>query len=201
MELQRETTTDCLADIIHIIYLGGKSGTLTVERMQGKMVEEGFILFAAGKITEAKVGQQSDLAAFNYLNTWKTCRFSFIDQVLNGHSSLAPPLPVPLSRRTIPPVNRLDTKARSPAARATPNSQGSNYEGSLALSARPFRLHLGEIAVQHPETVRLARMQRRLLLLVNGQRSISELARLTMRSPEETMALLSELWRGGFIQQ
>src|SRR5579884_2665712 len=80
MQPQRETMTDNLADIIHIIHIGCKSGTLTVERGEGKTLEEGFILFSEGRAIEAKVGQQNGMAAFNYLNSWQTCRFSFISQ-------------------------------------------------------------------------------------------------------------------------
>lgn len=199
MELQRETTTDCLADIIHLIHLGGKSGTLTVERSLKTTLEEGFIVFAAGKGIEAKVGQQRGLAAFNYLNMWKTCRFSFIDHAFNEVPTSSQPGQFSLSKQIISPANTSVANILSTDT-VTPRSQKSTYGGPAEASARPFRLHLGEIAVQHPEAVRLTRKQRRLLLLVNGRRSVGELAKLTIRSSEETMALLNELERAGFIQ-
>src|SRR5581483_6823834 len=94
MQPQRETMTDNLADIIHIIHIGCKSGTLTVERGEGTTVEEGFITFVEGRPIDARAGLKNGQTAFNYLNTWQTCRFSFIDHAgQNGHSRLPPALP------------------------------------------------------------------------------------------------------------
>jgi DNA-binding IclR family transcriptional regulator len=47
----------------------------------------------------------------------------------------------------------------------------------------------------------MPRTHRRLLLLVNGQRNISELTRILARPPEETQALLNDLERAGLIRQ
>ena len=46
-----------------------------------------------------------------------------------------------------------------------------------------------------------SRTHRRLLLLVDGQRSVPELIRLVGRSSEEVFQQLSELERAGFIHQ
>src|ERR1700730_6253728 len=79
MQPQRETLTDSLTNIIQILQLGYRSGTLTVERNTGQTIEEGSIVFVNGRVVDAQTNQYSDLAAFNYLQTWGSCRFSFSD--------------------------------------------------------------------------------------------------------------------------
>src|SRR5260370_26174628 len=55
MQPQRRAMTDCLADLIHIIRMGEKSGVLTVERGEGRSLEEGLIIFVKGQVVEARV--------------------------------------------------------------------------------------------------------------------------------------------------
>jgi hypothetical protein len=204
MQPQRETMTDSLADIIHIIRLGGKSGTLTVERGEAKTLEEGFIAFADGRILEAKAGQSSGQQAFNYLNTWTACRFSFIDYVAPaGTMSYQPALSPPSEEKflekdvSVPKTGQLAT---SPLAQQN-NDMYVNNGGLVAAFLLPSRSRAGDVALQRPERVHISRLQKRLLLLINGQRSLSELARLIVRSPEETQILLEELEQAGFIKQ
>lgn len=49
------------------------------------------------------------------------------------------------------------------------------------------------------EQVRLSRMHRHLLLLIDGKRSFAELARLTGRKPNELQQALNDLSRLGVI--
>ncbi|MDQ2717809.1 MAG: MarR family transcriptional regulator, partial [Chloroflexota bacterium] len=56
-------------------------------------------------------------------------------------------------------------------------------------------------ALQAVEHAGLSRAHRRLLLLINGERSIHELARLTGHDREEVSRMLYELERAGLIRQ
>src|SRR5450759_2085679 len=87
MQSLRSATTDRLADIIHIIRMGERSGVLTAERGEGQTREEGFIAFNNGQVVEAKANGQSGPSAFNYLNSWQACRFSFTTQATHRPSS------------------------------------------------------------------------------------------------------------------
>src|SRR5260370_8082795 len=73
------------------IQLGGRTGTLTIERDADLGLEEGYIAFINGQVAWARVGQRDNEAAFNWLKTWTTCRFAFITS--------DPPKP------TLPPVS------------------------------------------------------------------------------------------------
>jgi len=179
MQPQRETQTDSLANIIQILQLGYRSGTLTVERNAGQTIEEGYIVFVNGRAVDARAGPYSGMTAFNYLQTWRSCRFSFINA---GNTTLP---------------------SGSPASNHTSRPQLSGPPASKNVMHSPFpRLsQAGETAISRPETTRLSRMHRRLLLLINGQRSLTVLARLMARSPDEVQTLLDDLEQAGLIQQ
>jgi len=184
MQPQRQTVTDRLADVIHIIHIGGKSGVLTVERGEGRTLEDGFITFVNGRVVEARVGTQSGLAAFNYLNTWQTCRFSLQSRAVNG---VSPAYPAQLP----PPYNPVVPMKDAP----------SQYQSDTGVqSAAPVRLRLGEEVLQRSGNMQLPRTHRHLLLLIDGQRKRSDLARLMGRSADEVQELLNDLVRNGFIQ-
>lgn len=198
MQPQRTAITDCLADVIHIIQMGEKSGVLTVERGENGTFEEGFIRFIGGRIVEAGTNQQSGMTVFTYLNSWQVCRFSFIVQIPND-------VPLPLQSTQPLPANRDLANTRFSYTTAPLKQDDRLYAYGDAVGSRftiPLRLQAGEEVLQRPEnTAKLSRSHRRLLMLVNGQRSISELARLISRSIEETQPLLDDLERSDFIQQ
>src|SRR5579859_7205913 len=79
MQSQRETLTDSLTNIIQILQLGYRSGTLTVERNVWQTMEEGYIVFSNGRAVDAWTSQYRGQVAFDYLNTWGSCRFSFVN--------------------------------------------------------------------------------------------------------------------------
>ncbi len=196
MQPQRETMTDRLADVIQVIHLGGRTGTLTVERGEDKNLEEGFITFVHGCVADARVKQQNGLAAFNYLNTWRLCRYTFINHAHNG-ASASPPAQNSFSAGA-PLVNTLSAKTTKPLGLM---NDAEYFNGSRGHSSFPLRLLAGEALLQHTGNIPLLRLQWRLLLLVNGQRSVSELARLLVRNPSEVQGLLDDLERMGLIQQ
>src|SRR5579859_4664629 len=195
MHSHRETMTDSLADIIHVIHLGSRSGRLTVERNLDKRVEEGYIVFANGRVMEARVGQYTGPAAYNYFNTWGTCRFSFV----SGTSVPPHSIQSAQSPYGAPAANAFTNTTMSPMQQ---NGEAGAYDQRSASSSLfPLRLQAGEVILMQSGGAQLPRAHRRLLLLINGQRSVSELVRLMGRNLEEMQALLNELERAGFIQQ
>ncbi len=199
MQPQRGTTTEHLTDIIDILRIGNKSGTLIVERGEGSAREEGLIIFAAGQAVEAKVNQQSGSAAFGYLSTWQRCRFSFVNHTVAGNSS-PQHTTIPLNKQSGSANDTTTTGARhTPYARPTPTT-GQLSGLSDTRSTQPQRLPRGEDALQHPEHIQLPRIHRHLLLLIDGRRDVSELARLITRDIGEVQKLLNDLARIGLIQ-
>ena len=198
MQPQRGTMAQHLADIIHILHIGTKSGTLTAERSTGGTSETGVIVFMRGQVVEARVGQQSGSAALTYLNTWQTCYFSFSAHDVNpaaaslhtpsvspGYNTGGPSTTHPSSTGPfMPPARSFDAGSRSTGSR----------------SIYPSRSHAGDEVLQDVEHVPLSRVHRRLLLLLNGQRNLDELARLMARTPPEIQEMLNALAQAGLIQ-
>lgn len=167
-----------------------------VERGEGRTLEEGLIIFADGQAIEARVNQQSGTAAFNYLSTWQKCHFSFISQTVARHS--LPQITKPLPNMQSDPANGSVTPGANSAW--TKQATGQHHERGNTTSL-PLRLLRGEEALQHPEHIPVPRVHRRLLLLIDGRRSVDELARLMTRDVNEVHRLLNDLERAGLIQQ
>ncbi len=183
---QRETITERLADVIKVIQLGRKTGTLTVERGQNATFEEGIVTFVHGQVTHASVGSRSGQEALSRLQTWQHCMFAFLE-----------------------PTN--DTPA-SPFQR--PNSPYTSYVSNQGIRTSPERANTFASTNRAPCHTRpveeallllgstgLSRTHRRILLLIDGRREVSEIARLVGRNVEEVSQQLQELEQAGFIRQ
>lgn len=199
MQPQRETTTDSLASIMQILQLGFRTGTLTVERSTGDGIEEGFVVFNNGQVVSARAHRYIGVSAFNYLRNWGTCRFSFLEGVTTGplpaETFASPPYQKDSGSLTSPPSQRFT--AQSGPLESSSASYGERSTGPLV----PTRSAAGEAALYNQGAMQLSRQQRRLLLLINGQRGPDELARLMARTVDEIRLLLGELEQAGFILQ
>lgn len=199
MQPQRETTTDSLASIMQILQLGFRTGTLTVERSTGDGIEEGFVVFNNGQVVSARANRYIGVSAFNYLRNWGTCRFSFLEGVTTG--------PLPAELPSSPPYQKDSGSLTPPPFQRFTTQSGPLDSGALSYGERstgplmPARSATGEAALYNQGAMQLSRQQRRLLLLINGQRSPDELARLMARTVDEIRLLLSELEQAGFILQ
>lgn len=177
---QRGAVTDQLADVIRIAQLVHKTGTLVVERDGGDSgIEEGRITFIEGRVTDATAGHLSGQMAFNWLNTWGTCRFVFVPNASSPSSYL---------QSSMNGVTR-NTDRFTPTP-VTASSSGAPYRLRGVNEVLPLFGSMG-----------LTRVHRQLFLLIDGQRSISDLARLSGRGAEEVRKLLIDLERAGLIQQ
>ncbi len=173
---QPATLTDRLANVIQVIQLGRKTGTLTVERNSSGGLEQGMIAFVNGQMTQARAHTLAGNAAFKWLNTWGACRFTFTPSTSPGTTVKLPTL-------------QLDQLAEQ-------QRRGNALNVSI-----PFQYRALEEALQRIERANLSRAHRRLYLLIDGQRAPAELARLMGRNQNEIDTLLQDLKRTGVIQQ
>lgn len=208
MPQRRDTATDRLSNIIQVIQLGRKTGVLSVERGEGNTYEEGTITFVNGQVTHANTGLRSYLEAFYWLNAWTECRFTFTSQAATGiHLSQRLPLSSPVSNRTSYPMSSL--REQQPTLHAQQSSTGEqvklptqDYAGTNeAIRQVPHRTTSLDEALRRIEQAGLSRIHRRLLLLVDGYRDISELVRLTGHTPDEVAMWLRQLENIGAIHQ
>src|SRR5689334_11176287 len=90
MSQQPTTLTDRLANVIQVIQLGRKTGILTVERSTGGSLEHGTVQFVNGLMTQASAHQLNGLPAFQWLNTWGACHFTFTPSDLGDTTTKLP---------------------------------------------------------------------------------------------------------------
>ncbi|GCE47395.1 uncharacterized protein DUF4388 [Thermosporothrix hazakensis] len=182
-----ETQTDDLGSVIDTLQLGRKSGVLIVKREDTMKKEVGVITFVNGQITRATLGNLGTAEALRWLSTWKNCFFSFSPGI--------PPETSPTLFRMSGPLPPRQTSRQRALPPATPSVQGSPTWSGIRRIKHPAE------ALQIIEQYGLSRTHRRLFLLLDAQRTISELAVLVRRSPEEVHQMLGQLETLGLIQR
>jgi hypothetical protein len=185
MSQNQETATDRLVTIIQLIQLGRLTGRLATRRGEGLVQEEGSIVFVKGQVTRAIVGQRQGSEALNALTTWGNCRFLFLPTEDAQHTSGSLLLEESGSNG-LPGKN--GTKA---------TASNGHIKGGLAV---PYQYNSPDGAFHTGANQDLSRTHRRLLLLIDGRRPASELARLVGKSESEVDALLRELERADLIR-
>lgn len=101
-------------------------------------------------------------------------------------STVTRPLPAVSVTRKLPVVTTQLPAIKTPAPAPT---------------ALFHRLQEGPTALNYIEQIKLSRVHRRLFLLIDGKRSIPDLAHLMGKPPEEIYPLLSDMERAGLIQR
>jgi uncharacterized protein DUF4388 len=197
MSQRRGTITDNLNNVIQVIQLGRKTGVLTVERGDEATLEFGEITFVYGQITYAHIGELDGQIAVNVLCSWGLCRFLFTP---SGSERSTGPIPSQphASSRTTAPLKEIYANTSSPISESR-DYLSSDHTGIG--QPRPFRTKQIDDALALLEQAGLSRPYRRLLLLIDGQRTPLELVRLTGRPLEEIQRLLYDLERIGVISQ
>jgi hypothetical protein len=192
MTPQHGTYTDKLNNVIQVIQLGRKTGLLSVQRGEGASLEQGKVMFYRGQVTQASLGQLSNQQALFQLQSWSRCLFTFIPQ--GGERTTGPQSPVTGSQLPVLPTTQSLPSWNEEQA-PFPSNRFTLYEQVI-----PQRLRDMQSSLWLLEQAGLTRNHRRLLLLIDGQRNIVELARLTGRSQGEIQHLLLELENIGIVR-
>lgn len=197
MTQRRVTATNQLSAVVDALQLGEKTGILTVERGEDETFEEGVIVLVKGQIVNAAIGPYKGRDAAGKLFSWQACRFSFVpmlpDQADAGQG-----------RATLP-EELAETKTVSKYLQDSfDDVQQMPPEVQDHLSRRPYLSVYSHEALNSIlralDRQGFSRAHRRLFLLIDGRRSIRELAALISRTPDEAMGLLADLEHAGFIQ-
>ena len=209
MPQQPATSTDRLANVIQVIQLGRKTGELTVEREGGTRLAQGVLCFVNGLMTQASAHQLRGLAAFQWLNTWGACRFTFTlsdsklatNKLVSLRSTHRPASEHEKFRDTDPTI-RIQAQARVLSRSDTENNHMRQHHlSSHTTPARiPIQVCSLEDAVVRIERMQLSRTHRHLFLLLDGHRTTTELARLMGRRSVEVDGLLRDLERADVIR-
>jgi hypothetical protein len=196
MSEERGLATDQLTNIIQVIQLGRKSGQLIVERGEGMTMESGEITFIRGQITQARWNHLRGQEALNQLNNWGACRFKFTPTLTVNDTVTGPLI---LSSAQVPK----DTNPRLhalPHTQSIPSTNDSRpTDAHQAIGSIPRRTVSGDKALRLLDQARLSRSHLHLFLLIDGKRTIDELARLVGKKYEDVHKLLQDLEITGLI--
>ena len=207
MPQQPTTSTDQLANVIQVIQLGRKTGTLTVERSSGNSLEHGSVCFVNGLMTQASAHQLRGLAAFQWLNTWGSCRFTFTPSDSALTTNKLPSLrlgQIPASEherfQDTDPTIRLQAQAFLGSGTDNNQNRQNDILPQKAFGSIPNQVRSLEDAVQRIERMKFSRAHRHLFLLIDGHRTTTELAHLMGRRQVEVYALLHDLERADVVK-
>lgn len=201
MSQGHDTATDRLVDVIRTIKLGRQTGVLTANCGEGMTQEEGTITFANGQVTQAILGRRVGSEALNALTTWVNCRYMFLSSAAESLAKQSTNKPRSTSR---PGLNTPISPGKSDTGPLAAENRGKGEAGGqnspAPVPTAPYRTQSLASALDAITHMGLSRAHRRLLVLIDGQRSISELIRLMGCSQNEVHELLLALERSALIQ-
>ena len=205
MAQQKATITNNLADVIQVIQLGRKSGVLTVERGVGKTFEEGMITFVNGQAVEAQTTVFNGQNALRLLGSWGACRFAFIPAPTSEIPSIHAPVSTPAFEQRMTDTGTHPRIPISPLRESAARRQASNDRTGQVISFIPASVvpHLVislEESLHRVDQLGLSRQHRHLLLLVDGQRNLTEMVRLIGRTQDKVQKLLADLEHAEIIR-
>jgi hypothetical protein len=178
----RGNAAESLSELVELIYSRRHTGLLSIERFGAGSFETGEMYFQQGQPIFARVGNMVGQDAFRWLLHWQHIYFSF-------QTDVAPPIANFFSAADLPYLPMED----SPVGRQESPRDGLKMPDVEWLI--PQRLMKDKSVLSLP----LTRLQRSVYLLVDGRRTVSDLARCIRKSVPEISRLLSELRERGLV--
>lgn len=199
----RDIAAESISDILEVAHLQRRSGLMRVECSQGKRLEEGELYILAGQPIYARTGKLLGHEALRYLLNWRNIYFSFSTDVPRPPANISPAFTTSNATSSLyaaPPGTMPDPVARGPRWSAVeerdtsfPLNRSRSASGSAWLV--PQKTDLGRDILTLP----LTRRQRLVYFLVNGQRTIGDLARTSGKAISDIELILSELQGQGLV--
>jgi hypothetical protein len=199
----RDIAAESVADLLDVARTHQRDGMLRIEHSQGGRLEEGEIYLLTGQPIYARAGRLLGADALNYLLSWRSIRFAFVPDVPRPVANIFSPfsrqssVTTPLGPHTpwqLPITDGLrwngqeQRKAQEPPLPARASTPG--IEELIPLKHGPERdiFSLG-----------LTRRQRLIYFMIDGQRTVGEIARTTNKTVLEVEIIVDELQQQGLI--
>jgi hypothetical protein len=204
----RDNLAEALNDVLELVRARRQTGLLSIERLHDGRYEEGEVYVQFGQPVYAQTGSLTGQEALTKLLSWRQIYFVFLPDVVRvtGNSSS---------------VARTNGKGASPTARTItspglPAMGGNSFSQTGAPESGPLPAQpVPQTASTTPGLewivprkagsnrdvmeLPLTRPQRSIYLLIDGRRTVADLARCTRKSMQEVERLLSELRERGLI--
>ncbi|MGZ3609122.1 MAG: hypothetical protein ACXWPS_02500 [Ktedonobacteraceae bacterium] len=190
-----------LRDVLELARSRRLNGIMTIEHKQAGKVEEGEVFFQTGQPVQARIGRLVGQDALNWIMRWQNITYSIgtdeslqsiaISNVSNRNITSSAPVPTYVSPNGL-------SSTGSVAAQAQVNAKSSLLNNTSIPGIEwlvPQKRGIEREVLSLP----LTRRQRFIYFLVDGHRTVSDLARCTGKNTQEIELILSELQEQGLI--
>jgi hypothetical protein len=210
MNKDRQTEAKSIGDILSRAYLQQQSGLLNLEYSQTGHTEKGNLYILAGQPMYARVGRLSGQEALERMLRWQNIRFSFIADAPRPPANLSSKVRIAAPAVPITPTNHTNTlpvpypQYSQPRSLPTPGEKrvsGAIGSGGGEGGGRGSEWLVPQkiASEQYALSLSLTHRQRLIYFLVNGQRTIGDLARTSGKTIVEVEMTVSELQKIGLI--
>jgi hypothetical protein len=204
----RSIAAESMSNLLEVMHTQQWSGMLRVEYPQGGYLEEGEIYVLVGQPIFAQTGRLTGHEALKHLLSWQKIHFSFDAHALRPKANLT--ATHYLGNRGIPVTGtHFPTPVQTPVPRF-PSTEELNWRSlpGQSHSAPPTSDVLGIERLVPQKTglngnalsLPLSRHQRHIYFMVDGRRTISDLARCINKTVPEVEAILSELKQQDLVE-
>lgn len=192
---------ESLRDILELARTKRLNGLMAIEHIQGSKVEEGEVFFQAGQPIQARVGHLVGQDALNWLMNWHNITYSIdTDESLqsvsttnigNRNNTTSSPTPTYVTPNRMPSSGPVFAETPANGERSILNNTSTPGIEWLVPQKRGFERDVLALP--------LTRRQRFIYFLVDGRRTVTDLARCTGKNTQEIELILSELQEQGLI--
>lgn len=198
----RDIAAESVGNLLEVARAQQRSGLLRAEYSQNGRLEEGEIYLFAGQPIYARAGRLVGVEALNYVLSWRNIYFSFVTDVPRPPANIFPALRQSSMTTPLSP----DTQRFTPPS--FPVTGGLRWRESSAHAAVPPQKGTSGIEYLIPQkneperdifSLGLTRRQRLIYFMVDGQRTVADLARTTNKTVLEVELVLGELQELGLI--
>jgi hypothetical protein len=202
MESMAKGNAESLSEVLELARTRQLNGMMTIEHKQGGRVEEGEVFFQTGQPINARVGRLIGQDALNWLVKWSNVTYT-----IGTDESSQSVTKTSANNRNNAPSTTSPTPAYIPpglpSTRPVITQVQVNGRGSLLSNTStpgiewlvPQKRGIEREVLALP----LTRRQRFIYFLVDGRRTVADLARCTGKNTQEIELILSELQERGLV--
>lgn len=202
----RDIAAESLGDLLEVARIQQRNGMLRAEYSQGGYLEEGEIYLFAGQPIYARTEHLVGVEALNYLLSWRNIHFAFVVDVPR------PPINIFSSVRQHSVTTPLGSRTQNLTPAQLPITDGLrwNPREQQRVTERPASQPVSTPGIENLVPCKigaerdifslgLTRRQRLVYFLIDGQRSVNDLARTTNKTVLETEVIIGELQEQGLV--
>lgn len=193
---------ESLSNVLELARTRRLNGMMTIEHTQGGKIEDGEVFFQTGQPVQARVGRLVGQDAFNWLMKWRNITFT-----IGTDESSQPVAPTTVNNRNIATPTPSPTPPHVPP-NAIPSEpvvtqiQANGMGSILSNTSTPgieWLIPQKRGIEREVLALPLTRRQRFIYFLVDGRRTVTDLARCTGKNIQEIELILSELQEQGLV--